>query len=122
MKNLKYHIDKIGIVGVVFSSLCCWGFPAVISLFSALGISFLIGDALFLPLVSIFLAISITGTFLSYLKHRNIYPLAISIISSIVMATFLFVIHIRILAYAGVSGLIISSVYNGFFIKKSTAK
>lgn len=112
MLNFKNHIDKIGIAGLILSHLCCLGVAAKISIFSALGVGFLINHAVLLPILIISLAISMLGIFTSYLKHRNVFPLALSVFSSVAILLSFFVIHIKILTYAGLFGLISASVYN----------
>jgi hypothetical protein len=38
----KRHLDKIGVGGSLFAALCCLGFPALLSILSAIGLGFLI--------------------------------------------------------------------------------
>jgi len=38
----KKHTDKVGIAGSIFAALCCLGFPALLSILSAIGLGFLI--------------------------------------------------------------------------------
>jgi hypothetical protein len=41
-KNLwKKHTDKVGVVGSMFTGLCCLGVPALLSILSAIGLGFL---------------------------------------------------------------------------------
>ena len=51
--NARDHIDKIGILGATFAALCCLGISAVLSIVSAIGLGFLIHDAVLLPLLII---------------------------------------------------------------------
>jgi mercuric ion transport protein len=37
----KKHTDKVGVVGSVFTALCCLGIPALLSILSAIGVGFL---------------------------------------------------------------------------------
>ena len=120
--NFKYNIDKVGIFGAVLCTSCCLGFSAVIGFLSAIGAGFLVKHDAAPPLLAISLTISFLGIFLSFLKHKNIYPLIITIASSMVLYVFLFIIHTKVLIYVGLSGLIISSVYNFSIIKKCRIK
>lgn len=43
--------DKVGVVGTTVSALCCLGTPALVSVLSALGLGFLINDAVLVPLL-----------------------------------------------------------------------
>jgi mercuric ion transport protein len=41
-KNLwKKHTDRVGVVGSMFTALCCLGVPALLSILSAIGLGFL---------------------------------------------------------------------------------
>jgi hypothetical protein len=42
----KRHLDKIGVGGSLFAALCCLGFPALLSILSAIGLGFLINGCL----------------------------------------------------------------------------
>jgi hypothetical protein len=54
----KKHTDKVGVFGSVFAALCCLGFPALLSILSAIGLGFLINDAVLLPLLIVFLLVT----------------------------------------------------------------
>ena len=45
------HLDKLGVVGSLIAALCCLGVPTVLSIFTAIGLGFLINDAVLLPLL-----------------------------------------------------------------------
>ena len=45
MANLKYHMDKAGILGVILSHLCCVSVGANMSFFAAIGAGFLMNNA-----------------------------------------------------------------------------
>jgi len=120
--KLKYHIDKVGIIGSIVSSLCCLGFPAIISFLSAIGATFLINDAILLPLLLVSLIISVSGIFVSFTKHKKVFPPILSIVSAIITFVFLFVVYVKILIYVGLIGLIVASVINSMYIKKCEAE
>jgi MerC mercury resistance protein len=52
----KRHLDKIGVGGSLFAALCCLGFPALVSILSAIGLGFLINDDILRPLMIVFFA------------------------------------------------------------------
>lgn len=118
MRKLKEHIDKAGIVGVIFSHLCCIGLGARIGLIAPAFSGFLMNRKVLLPFLFISLTSSILGIFFSYLKHRNILPFLISVISSALIVVFSFVVHVAILLYIGIAGLIGASIYNMVYAKK----
>ncbi len=121
MANLKYHIDKACILGVVLSHLCCVSVGANMSFFAAIGAGFLMKNAVRVPVITISLVISMLGVFISYRKHRNIIPFVISVISSVVILLFSFAIYVDILVYAGLVGIIGASCYNYACFKRCTA-
>ena len=122
MFKLKYHIDKIGVLGSIFSTLCCLGFPAIISLLTAIGAGFLINDAILVPFLIISLVIAIIGIFISWLRHKKTFPFILAIISSVVIFVFLFVVYAKVLIYAGLIGLVVSSIFSSLCIKKCEVK
>ena len=50
----KRHLDKIGVGGSLFAALCCLGFPALVSILSAIGLGFLINDDILRPMMIVF--------------------------------------------------------------------
>ena len=118
MKKLRDHIDKAGIIGVIFSHLCCIGLGARIGLIAPAFSPFLMNRSILLPFLLISLSASIIGIFFSYLKHKNIVPFLISVISAAIIIVFSFVIHVAVLLYVGLAGLIGASIYNMVYAKK----
>jgi hypothetical protein len=57
----KRHLAKIGVGGSLFAALCCLGFPALVSILSALGLGFLINHDIRRPLLIVFLLVAIVG-------------------------------------------------------------
>jgi mercuric ion transport protein len=47
----KRHLDKVGVGGSLFAALCCLGFPALVSILSAIGVGLLINDDILRPLL-----------------------------------------------------------------------
>lgn len=119
MKKLKEHIDKAGIIGVIFSHLCCIGLGVRISFIAPAFSPFLMNHRILLPFLLLSLAASNLGIFFSYLKHKNIFPVVVSLISSVIIVVFSFIIHVEALLYTGLIGLIGASIYNMVYSKKS---
>ena len=108
----KRNLDKIGIGGSILAALCCLGLPAVLSIVSAIGLGFLINDAVLLPLLILFLIITIGGLILGKRRHQKPHALFLGGISSLAMFLFIFVMYNKILAYVGVVGLIAAVILN----------
>lgn len=107
---LRNHTDKIGIGGSLFSALCCLGFPALLSLLSAIGLGFLINDAILLPLLGIFLVMTVWGLYSGMRRHGQPWALLLGAISSLILFVFLFVNPM--IAYLGVAGLMAAGLLN----------
>jgi len=107
------HADKIGIGGSLFSVLCCLGFPPLLSLLSAIGLGFLINDAILLPLLGIFLVVTLWGLYFGMRRHGQPWALLLGAISTLILFVFLFVNPI--IAYLGVAGLIVAGFLNIIF-------
>ncbi len=108
----KRHTDKVGVVGSVFTALCCLGFPALLSILSAIGLGFLINDAVLLPLLIIFLLATIVGFALGMREHHRAAAFVIGLISAAGLFIFIFLAFNKILATISVAGLVIASVLN----------
>ena len=102
------HLDQLGIVGSLIAALCCLGVPAVLSIFAAIGLGFLINDAVLLPLLALFLLITLIGLFSGYRSHPK--KTALGFVSAVVMFLFLFIFPP--ITYIGLVGLIAASVLN----------
>src|SRR5438552_16019151 len=71
----KKHLDKMGIGGALFAALCCLGFPALISILSALGLGFIVRDAVLVPLLLMFLLVTLAGLYFGTRRHHRPWAL-----------------------------------------------
>ena len=106
----KGHLDKLGVGGSLVAAACCLGLPAVLSIMGALGLGFFIHDAILLPLLVAFLAMTMTGLWFGYRVHRRIGALVLAGISAVLLFVFIFVY--APIAYTAVGGLVAASVLN----------
>ncbi len=106
------HIDKIGIAGSLFAALCCLGFPALISIISAVGLGLLINDAILVPLLIVFLLVTLVGLYLGIRHHRSWLAFGVGAISAIVIFIAVAVVSNKLLAIIGIGGLIVASIVN----------
>lgn len=104
------YADKIGIGGSIFAALCCLGFPALLSILSAIGLGFLINDAILLPLLAIFLVVTIFGLYAGMRHHGQSWAFVLGLISAVI--TFVFIFINTVVAYFGLAGLIVAGVLN----------
>jgi mercuric ion transport protein len=94
----KKYTDKVGVVGSIFAALCCLGFPALLSILSAIGLGFLINDAVLLPLLIIFLLMTLIGLVLGMREHHRASAFVIGIISAAGVFIFIFIAFNKVLA------------------------
>jgi mercuric ion transport protein len=111
---VKAYLDKIGPLGTILTALCCIGTPGLLAFLSAIGVGFLINDAILLPLLVIFLAISVMGLYSSIKTHGNRWPLILGGTSSIFVLFFIFGWFLKPMVYVGLIGLVGTSVWNIF--------
>jgi len=110
----KRHLDKIGVGGSLFAALCCLGFPALVSILSAIGLGFLINDDILRPLMIVFLLVAILGLVLGMHHHGNPCALIVGILSAVTLYAFIYVSFNEVMAGLGIAGLVIASLLNVF--------
>lgn len=76
------HSDKWGPLGSIFAALCCLGAAPVLGALSAVGLGFLIHDAILIPLLALFLAVTIWGVHRDRVRHRRTGPVILSILAA----------------------------------------
>ncbi len=120
MKNFwKRHIDKVGLIGSLFSALCCVGIPALVSFVFAVGLGWLINDAILIPLLVLFLVITLLGLFFGMKDHRRPWAFIIGILSAIIIFFFIAIRFNKTFVIIGIIFLVIASLMNLLFqIKK----
>lgn len=113
MKNFwEKHTDKIGVLGAIFAAACCLGFPAVLSILTAIGLGFLINDAVLLPLLVIFLIATLIGLYLGVRHHGSWLAFMIGLLSAVSVSIFIFVAFNKVLTGVGIGGLIAAGLLN----------
>jgi mercuric ion transport protein len=99
-----------------FSS--CIGTPGLLAFLSAIGVGFLISDAILLPLLVVFLAVSMAGLYYSFKTHSNRWPLRLGGISTILVIFFIYGWFLRPGVYLGLAGLVGVSIWNVFLKRR----
>jgi len=118
------HIDKAGLLGAVFGALCCLGISAVVSIVTAVGLGFLLNDAVLLPLLVASLLVTLWGLSSGWRRHHNPSALGLGVLGGSGLFAFSFVRQSRPLALASVGVLVISSLLNAVMLHRrhSTAE
>jgi mercuric ion transport protein len=108
----KRHLDKLGIGGALFAALCCLGFPALISIVSAIGLGFLINDTILMPLLGISLLVTLAGLYLGVRHHGSWIALILGAASAVALFVFIAVAMNKALAYLSIAGLVAAGFLN----------
>jgi mercuric ion transport protein len=88
------------------------GFPALLSILSAIGLGFLINDAILTPLLVGFLITTLAGSFLGMRHHGNPWALILGAVSTLTTFVFIAVVFNQLLAGIVIAGLIAASFLN----------
>lgn len=121
MHWLAKHLSRFGAVGAVFASLCCLGFSALLSVLAAIGLGFLINDAILLPMLVVFLGVYVAGLVLGFRQHRKWPVLALGVLAAVANFGFIFIVFVRPIAYVGVALLVAVSIWDLIERKKALA-
>jgi mercuric ion transport protein len=113
----KDHVDKVGIAGAAFAALCCLGTPALLSVLTAIGLGFLIHDAILIPLLILFLIVTLWGLGTGRRRHGRPAPLILGGVGATAVLLFSVVMPSRTLALAGIVALVAASVTNVLFLR-----
>lgn len=114
------YLDRIGVGGSLFAALCCLGFPALVSLLSAIGLGFLVNDAILIPLLILFLGATIAGLYSGVRHHHRWAALIVGAASAAITAVFIAIVPNGFLAAIGIGGLVGASVLNVWLQKSAT--
>ena len=106
------HLDKIGVGGSLFAALCCLGFPALLSLLLAVGLGFLIKDAVLIPLLVAFLVVALVGLARGMRHHHRAWALILGAAGAIVTFVSVGIRPSGLFAGIGIAGLIVASLLN----------
>ncbi len=63
-----------GSIGSIIASICCLGFAPALAALSAVGLGFLINDAILIPLLALFLGLAVWGLLASRRRHGINHP------------------------------------------------
>jgi mercuric ion transport protein len=112
------HLDKFGIVGAAIAALCCLGLPAILSVVAALGLGFLIKDAVLAPILILSLALVIWGLVRGHRRHRSWPPVVLGAAASLALAIAALARPSRPAAYASIAALVMASIANAVLLHR----
>ena len=87
--------DKLGFLGTSFASLCCLRVSLFIAPLTAIGLGSLINNLLLLPLVLVFLLITLWGLYNGWRRHDERRPFFLGIFRRGVITTLVFSERLR---------------------------
>lgn len=109
----------IGTVGATVSALCCLGTPAVVSLVAALGLGFLINDAVLIPLLIGSLIVLLWGLTTAWRRHQRPAALMIGGAAAPLLVVFSVVAPSPPMAYLAIAALVGASVLNAVWMRRA---
>ena len=79
-------VAPLGTVAAGFTTLCCLGVSAAVSLGTSVGATFLTRDSALRPLLATTLAVTVAGSALTFWRHRAlVWPLVATIAASVLI-------------------------------------
>jgi mercuric ion transport protein len=111
-------LDKFGAVGSIIATLCCLGFAPLVALLSAIGVGFLVNDAVLLPLLIVFLVIGGIGLWSAARSHGQFQAVWLHGVSALVLVLSVVVFYQRVVVWLSLAGIIGASVWS-FLIQQA---
>lgn len=112
--KLKSNIDKLGTLGLFVTALfspCC--FPLFAFGASALGLgSFELFGGWTMYVFQAMVLVSMIGFYISYQKHKCLYPILIALPSALLIFYSFYISNITYFVYAGMLGILIATGIN----------
>ena len=107
--------DTAGVLGAVFAALCCAGAPVIVSVISALGLSWLRQDAILWPLMILSLVVALWGLAVDQRRHHRTAPMVIAAGGALALATGVMAVHgplAPLLINGGAVALVAATTWN----------
>ena len=105
-------LPRVSALGALFTTACCIGVPAVISLASAVGAGFLLQDKYLQPLLILTLLLTIAASALTFARHRNPVPLMITAVSAVLVYWFIYRDYRVPLVWVGIAAMVGAQVWD----------
>ena len=105
-----------GSLGAVFASLCCLGVGPVLAALTAMGLGFIINDAILIPLLAIFLLIAVWGLKGSRTRHGVNGPFYLGSIGAV--AAFVGILVFMPVHIIGLAIVIAAAVWDIVILRK----
>ena len=117
--SVKAWITSFGSsAGSGFSAVWCLGAPAVTGMLSALGLGFVINDAILLPVMALFLGLNLWASRASSLRHGRKTSFYMAVVSALLLVSGLWVSGA--VTAIGIAGIFTASGLDLYFSKHCT--
>lgn len=90
MLRLERSAGAAGAAGSIIAALCCAGVPAAVGVFTAVGLGFLITDAVILPLLAATLMLALWGLARGRSSHGSRGPFALGVAGAVALTAGVF--------------------------------
>lgn len=114
------HADKWGPIGSVVSALCCLGVAPALSALAAVGLGFLIHDWILIPLLTLFLGVTVRALHRDRPRHGHEGPERLGWVGSALTLVGLWVSGL--IVGGGLAFLIGATAWNGWIIHQNRAR
>lgn len=107
--------DGAGVSGAVFAALCCAGAPLIVSVVTAVGLSFIRTDAILWPLMGISLTVALLGFWAGQRLHGKSGPLVLAIAGAVALTAGVVFVHgppAKVLIGVGAVALVGATAWN----------
>ena len=108
----RRSLPAVSAVGALFTTACCIGVPAAISITSAVGAGFLLQDRYLQPLLIVALLITIGASALTFSRHRNPVPLIITTLSALMLYWFIYHDYRVPAVWVGIAAMVAAQVWD----------
>jgi uncharacterized membrane protein (UPF0136 family) len=115
-------LPRAGALGALFTTACCIGLPAVVSLLSAVGAGVLLNDRYLQPLLVATLLITISASALTYWRHRNPMPLIVTTLSAALIYWFIYRDYRVPIVWVGAAALVGAQVWEVVAVRSCTPR
>ena len=118
MAKWVHPLDQFGavgsVVGSIFATFCCLGFAPLVAFLSAIGVGFLVNDAVLFPLLLVFLVIGGIGLWRTACHTGTFKAVWLHGISAVILVFSIFVLYQLVLVWLSLGGIIGASVWSVF--------
>jgi hypothetical protein len=109
-------------VATLFTTACCVGVPAAVSLVSAAGVGYLLTDRYLQPLLIIVLLITIGASALTFRRHRNAVPLIVTALSGGTVYWFIYRDYQVPIVWVGAAAMIAAQVWDVLAVRAGAVR